>query len=348
MLPSLELALFQSPSLPQPDLVACRYRPCVPCECQVDKSVSRLGEAVVDIRARSEAPIVFNPEADVAEALTYTGSLFDEMETLQTRAATLKQFQRNFKIEVTKFTAMEEVHAEVRLKKTLWKSVHEWESMTVSWKEAAFMDIDAEEMSQQVNAKFKQVYTLNKSLPANDVLPKLQRNVEHMKAKLPLIQDLRNPNLKPRHWEQVNEVVGHELVHDDTFTLGLLDEICAFDHAEKLQEIGGNASSEAALETMLSKLETAWKDIELPCVSFRESKDVFILGAMDEIQVLLDDSQVLYMGEGLCSKDLFPIDFHCHKGLCSQDRFAVEFHCNKDVCSKDLVALDLNKGALSI
>ena len=101
---------------------------------------------------------------------------------------------------------------------------------------------------------FKQVFTLAKSLPANEVIPALQLKIEKLKQKMPTIVDLRNPALKPRHWEKINATISHELVHDATFTLGLLDSLNVWSHAEALQEVSSAASSEAALETMLKKV----------------------------------------------------------------------------------------------
>lgn len=40
------------------------------------------------------------------------------------------------------------------------------------------------------------------------------------------------------------------------------------------------------------QVEDAWKSTEFTVLPHRESKDVFILGGTDDIQVLLDDSQV--------------------------------------------------------
>ena len=40
------------------------------------------------------------------------------------------------------------------------------------------------------------------------------------------------------------------------------------------------------------QVEDAWKSTEFILLSHRDSKDVFILGGTDDIQVLLDDSQV--------------------------------------------------------
>ena len=43
---------------------------------------------------------------------------------------------------------------------------------------------------------------------------------------------------------------------------------------------------------MLWQVEDSWKSIEFIVLSHRDQKDVFILGGTDDIQVVLDDSQV--------------------------------------------------------
>jgi dynein heavy chain len=106
------------------------------------------------------------------------------------------------------------------------------------------------------------------------------------------IVDLRNPALKQRHWDKLQEVLGTQLVRDESFTLGRLMEIRAFDFKDEISNIAGQASSEAALEEMLSKVVKSWDDTEFIVLGYRDSKDVFILGAIDDIQTLLEDSQV--------------------------------------------------------
>lgn len=44
--------------------------------------------------------------------------------------------------------------------------------------------------------------------------------------------------------------------------------------------------------SLCSQVEDSWKSTEFTVLPHRESKDVFILGGTDDIQVLLDDSQV--------------------------------------------------------
>lgn len=72
---------------------------------------------------------------------------------------------------------------------------------------------------------------------------------------MPIITDLCNPNLRDRHWKRIYEVLEHTFNdEDDPMTLGKLIEIDAFHHSETIQEISGQASSEASLETILKKV----------------------------------------------------------------------------------------------
>ena len=72
---------------------------------------------------------------------------------------------------------------------------------------------------------------------------------------LQVISDLRNPHLKKRHWDLIQEALNYKFDRvAASLTLGLLVEIKAFDKAEAMQEISGMASSQAALEAILKKV----------------------------------------------------------------------------------------------
>jgi len=75
-------------------------------------------------------------------------------------------------------------------------------------------------------------------------------------SQLPVISDLRNPTLKPRHWVVIEDIVQHKFDPETTLTLQLLTDLKVFDHAEAIQEVSGQASSEASLEAILKKVST--------------------------------------------------------------------------------------------
>ena len=71
---------------------------------------------------------------------------------------------------------------------------------------------------------------------------------------MPVITNLRNPALKPRHWEHIQQIFGYHFTEEEPLTLGLLNKIDAFDHTEAIEEVSGQASSEASLEGILKKV----------------------------------------------------------------------------------------------
>jgi dynein heavy chain len=116
------------------------------------------------------------------------------------------------------------------------------------------------QMSAKVQYYTKIVFGLERSLATNSVVPKLKSMVEsfkvfissihfaviclycnsfvyscrNFKMVLPIVLDLRNPGLKQRHWDRIQEVLGVKNIRDKSFTLGML---------LNLNVIGGNLFS---------------------------------------------------------------------------------------------------------
>lgn len=76
----------------------------------------------------------------------------------------------------------------------------------------------------------------------------------HVVCQLPMITDLRNPNLRARHWDKIEQVLKYKFTEEDPMTLGKLEEMDAFEHNEEIQEVSSQASSEAGLEIILKKV----------------------------------------------------------------------------------------------
>jgi dynein heavy chain len=52
-----------------------------------------------------------------------------------------------------------------------------------------------------------------------------------------------------------------------------------------ISSISTEATQEAALEELLAKVTTKWAGIDFSIIPYKDSKDVFIMGALDDIQV---------------------------------------------------------------
>uniref|UniRef100_A0A8D0TJA1 AAA+ ATPase domain-containing protein n=1 Tax=Sus scrofa TaxID=9823 RepID=A0A8D0TJA1_PIG len=249
------------------------------------RDLEDLSNEVNEIKLQAQDPQILDINADPDKIKVILNDLQLVLDDLQKRAFQYKSYQKNFKVEVSKFEALEEVSAELKLKQLLWDSLSEWDQLQQEWLKSKFDCLDPEFLNSQVSKYAKFVTQLEKGLPPNSVVPQLKTKVEKMKEKLPVIMDLRNPTLKPRHWAAIEQTVDATLVDLDVpLTLDKLSELHVFDFGQEIQDISGQASGEAALETILKKVEDSWKTTEFVVLPHRDSKDVFILGGTDDIQ----------------------------------------------------------------
>ncbi|CAK8691447.1 unnamed protein product [Clavelina lepadiformis] len=268
----------------------------------LDKDIAELGKEVKLIKQEGQDPFILDFKSDKGKVKGMIQRMIDTMDELQKRAFQYKSYQKQFKVEMTKFDELEEVHAELKLKELLWNSLDNWDQLYEEWLDAPFETLDPEAMNVQVAKYAKYSHQLEKGLPPNDVVPVLKSKVTDMREKMPVITNLRNPCLKGRHWELIETTIGQKLPSGgppaegdeeaEFLNFRSLNEWGVFEHSEAIEDVSGQASGEASLETMMKKVEDSWKAMEFAVLPHRDSKDVFILGGTEDIQVQLDDSRV--------------------------------------------------------
>ncbi|KAJ3032226.1 Dynein heavy chain 6, axonemal [Rhizophlyctis rosea] len=285
---------------------------------ELEKSLGELMGEVSEIRNRAQDPMVLNPGAKSEMVIKFLDELKGGLEKIEASKGRYEMWGELFKsggsvrameekaaaaaaeggaaaraaAAQPKTGDLEDTKVEVELKRTLWLSLKEWEGITKVWKETPFDSLSTEDVNTQITTYLKTVYNLDKGLPPNDVVPKLKAMVDEYRSIYPTIVDLRNPALKARHWEKIQDAIGKALVKDETFTLERLMELRVFDFKEEISNVSAQAGSEAALEEMLGKVIKNWNEAEFIAAPYRDAKDVFILGSVEDIQTLLEDSQV--------------------------------------------------------
>ncbi|XP_035826580.1 dynein heavy chain 6, axonemal [Aplysia californica] len=258
-----------------------------------DKDITEYFAEVKAVVEKMQNPMLLDPGSDKKNVREYLDDLLDTMQEIQNKAKILRDQQKELKVEVTKFEYLEDSYSELKLRDTLWSSIDEFDSIVHDWMEMPFENIDPEEVTMTTLKFLKTAMTLEKGLPPNAVVNMLKTKVDAMKDRLQVITDMRNPFLKKRHWDLIQDVLNYTFdPKKEVLNLRLLVEIKAFDKAEEMQEISGMASSQAALEAILKKIEDSWRSVEFQVLHFKDSKDVFILGNTDDIQQLVDDSSI--------------------------------------------------------
>ena len=81
-------------------------------------------------------------------------------------------------------------------------------------------------------------------------------------------------------------------MRDETFTLQKILDMKCPDHSDAISQVSVEATQERQLESQLEKIVKRWQDVSFAVTNYKESKDTFILGGLEEVFTALEDSMV--------------------------------------------------------
>lgn len=272
-------------------------------EGEVDADIARFSQVILDsinplnrnvvlLGEKLEHPKLSTIRTPISDALSYLKTQEESLNQLVDESKTLMMYQTQLKQPVSEFNELTEVTAHFELKMKLWSGLDEWQRLTAMYSDTVFDDIDVATISKQVQMYVKTAYQAQKALPGNEAADLLQKEVDKFRFALPVVSDLRSPALKDRHWSQIHQALGFQMKGEKNITLGGLIEKNVMKHCDVISAIATSAQQEAVLEEMLKKVTDAWATTEFEVKPYKESKDVFVLGSVEEVTVKLDDSIV--------------------------------------------------------
>ena len=112
----------------------------------------------------------------------------------------------------------------------MWEGEKEFNTYLTTWATTNFEEIDVTSMEDKVQRFSKLCFKLDRNLPRNKKVPAFSDAVNDYKNLLPVIQALRNPSMKPRHWDKVQELIGQPIIRDESFTLQKILDLKAPDY----------------------------------------------------------------------------------------------------------------------
>jgi dynein heavy chain, axonemal len=238
----------------------------------------------------------------VAQALAKIKEQRAVAATARQKSADLKAGMDIFSIPQPPYKELTAMEADVERLQAIWTIVAEWEASYNTWKQGRFREIKvrwlgwAAAVASLVSLLQHQKMaagTMDTSLQVNELeeaaarigksVQKLGRDIKHwevwqwirdridtFKRTMPLISDLRNPAMRPRHWKSLVDAI--QTAFDPTTDAFTLDSIVALrldQHAEFIGEMSVNATKELAIEQSLAAIAEAWKVLDLDMVCCR-------------------------------------------------------------------------------
>uniref|UniRef100_A0A8C9SYH1 Dynein axonemal heavy chain 1 n=1 Tax=Scleropages formosus TaxID=113540 RepID=A0A8C9SYH1_SCLFO len=175
----------------------------------------------------------------------------------------------------------------------LWTTTSDWLRWRESWMHDPLSSIDPEQLERSVNEAFKTMHKCVKQFKdVPDVAVEIRGRIEEFQPFIPLIQGLRNPGMRSRHWQLLSDRihVNVKLKANLTFTRCL--ELGLQDHIDDIAHVAEVAGKEFAIEQALDKMEMEWSSVVFEVLPYKET-GTYILRSPDEVSQLLDDHIVM-------------------------------------------------------
>lgn len=88
-----------------------------------------------------------------------------------------------------------------------------------------------------------------------DVAQEIKRQIEEFRPFIPLIQGLRNPGMRNRHWDQLSKDLGIQVFPKANFTFTKCLEMGLQNHVEAISKVAEIAGKEFSIEQVRYNLK---------------------------------------------------------------------------------------------
>jgi len=183
------------------------------------------------------------------------------------------------------------------VRQKLWKNLQGFRESANIWFNKAFREQDANEIVNKIKDFERENLQLRAQLPRDvpdQVLETLRNEVKDVAIYGNLIVALGNKALEEKHWEKIFHLIEQPKPSSlNTFNLQFLVENGILKEFERVDEISAFASGESTINTALNEISNFWANEALFTVlSYRDSKDRFIIGDVEDTIAQLEDNQM--------------------------------------------------------
>eukprot|EP00794_Sanderia_malayensis_P010712 gene10712-11859_t len=236
----------------------------------------------------------FSAKIPVAEALQSVEVYVKQIEELENQEGVIRKGLNIFKIDQQPSKALQSLDKVIEHLQQIWLIADEWEGLWNDWKLGKFTDLDTSEMETTSQLLSKRLTKLIREIKDKnwEICDSMKGRIDQFKRTMPLVQNLKNPAMRDRHWSQIKAELQKPFEQDeDTFTLEKIIELGFDQFSEQISDISGAASNELSIERAIADIAAAWDGLTLDIIPYKD-RGHYLLRLTDEIIQTLEDNQV--------------------------------------------------------
>ena len=257
----------------------------------LDSQLDTFSTQISETRSSSQFELPYSTDKSSEAALAIIENYRQKIQKAREREQQLAQGLQIFSQTYSEHKDLTAIAKDVEFLDQIWGVTIEWTGYWDGWKTGLFSELNVEEMENIAGGFQKRVGKLGRDIKRWKVWDSIKSELDRFKDIIPLIQDLRNKALRPRHWASLKERLGQVFdPHSVEFTLNEVVRLGLPAHIEFIGEMSTNANKELAIEVALNELEKRWADVELDIGTYKDKYYKF--RSTDDISQILEDDAV--------------------------------------------------------
>ncbi|XP_069829066.1 uncharacterized protein [Dendropsophus ebraccatus] len=209
-----------------------------------------------------ETSEVYKYDCTSQEAFRIIHNFNTKVQTLQNEAKDLKELQELLETTVVDFSILNNCEDLLQKLSLVWQHVDSILQEQDVWKKELWQNMNTDELYKRTKKHLMLLQSFPGEVQEWDVYKKAMEIVNIMHVTLPLIEDLSNPAMRTRHWNQLVRQTGGMLrVTADSLKAMTLGDLLAMDlqkHTEDVRTIVQRAMRDVTIESSLKNTEEVW------------------------------------------------------------------------------------------
>ncbi|XP_044753245.1 dynein axonemal heavy chain 2 [Coccinella septempunctata] len=236
----------------------------------------------------------FGADINPKDALAYIANMKEIIAKMRENEEQLRKDLAIFGLSLPDCEELTRLEKELATLELVWQLADEWETAWEKYRDGIFWEIETEEMEEKAQTLFRKLTRLSRELKEKnwDIVESTRLKVDAFRRTLPLLSDLKNPAMRPRHWDRVRTAMNKEFDENSPdFNMGAIFAMEFHLFADDINEISNAATMELQIEKGLIAIAETWKVMTIEMIPHRD-KGVYRIKSVDEAFSTLDENMV--------------------------------------------------------
>ncbi|XP_043259684.1 dynein axonemal heavy chain 1-like [Colletes gigas] len=204
----------------------------------------------------------------------------------------LNQRQKLFGMDVVPFEHLHKLIRDFDPYRSLWVTASDWLRWYEAWVDNPLIYVDGSQVESLVVDMFREmtrsIRTFQEQPKVQAVATHIRDQIDEFKPYIGLIQSLREPGMKDRHFEELSLHTGIQMALTPTLTFKNLLVLGIQEFEEVVKTVADTAAKEYATEHTLNKMIAEWATIAMEILPYKNT-GTYIIKLAEETMMLLDN-----------------------------------------------------------